>query len=1039
MIKKNILSSLKQYVSMLMAIVIFSFCTTSNVLALHDIAREQLYTVKTVNSSKVFNSTMGELNPYPYFGIGDPSTSGDMSIEITNPFCLAYIAVFLIAMYAGNLAVKIVAVVALIALVAVIYGVTKQKLKDFEICGADWLVWGYKDSDAEGDYENIRKYYPEKGAFKGSKKWIAEECVKNTNECMQVCESGRSQCEGEACITYPDKNENCYLDTNFIKERSGKQEGQYYLGMEDRLFREFFYDGEEIATPNCIDPREEVKGYDIYNTKDGVTKAEDRKQVYYFRGTEPANYACDRFLLEKKTEDDEFDKAYKCCINESSKLCIFDKDNSDGGSGLSGFIGDITTFASGSSKYGNFCETSTSSIKMCTISSYIIKVERGMDDDNKFCASTWSLCPYNLNLQKGTEKSLGFDLQESYSTSGEYTVIDECYDTEKKETLFCKGRAKNFYQLNRHCAYINEFSDQKNEITRYSPYIDKACINMVGSSHNTEGYKSYDGYQPAPNIYAGSFSAPLVECITETMKNLLFNRAGHTECLGDELPGPNETCLSSTKYVKNENFNSNNKYASPTTNLLKAIGGLIRIALVIMMMLYGWSILINAGKIETKDVLVMLVKMMFVLGFSANTTWYTYVYNLTYSLMDTFSSLTTKITFDMTTSITGQLVHDDGCYFGNSNEFMGTENENKVEKIADNNYYKYPNAKKYVMFFDTLDCKVQKYLGMSNLGSTSKILQMVAMSFLWPFNAGLYLMVASAIFMFFTISLLIKSALLFMKNALALGIFLYIAPLCIPGILFKKTTIFFNQWLTFVISNCLQPMLYFAYISMAIGIIDQYVLGNAMYVGHGKSKQLVCGYACIAKETSSVLDENGGYIKNNIVINYIQGRNNKKLINESQEACLQNEGTTDFIDLKDNSVLCFIESFNWGPVSIMQPFGIFISMVKENFVGNFIMLLRVAFLLLILDAGLGMVSKFTDGIIGNKGQTPASLDKKVGTFHLAAEALDTGKMAKRFASGAGKKMLDKFKTRKAALDNPDEEASEKRGETDTSKNDGDNK
>ena len=44
------------------------------------------------------------------------------------------------------------------------------------------------------------------------------------------------------------------------------------------------------------------------------------------------------------------------------------------------------------------------------------------------------------------------------------------------------------------------------------------------------GYKSYNGYETMFGRYQ-TFTAPAVECITETLKNFLFNRAGHTKCL----------------------------------------------------------------------------------------------------------------------------------------------------------------------------------------------------------------------------------------------------------------------------------------------------------------------------------------------------------------------------------------------------------------------------------------------------------------------------------------------------------------------------
>ncbi|GMO57216.1 MAG: hypothetical protein Ta2D_02910 [Rickettsiales bacterium] len=1007
---------LKQYISIVMSIVTFTFFATSNVLAVHDVAQPVTYSVNKVGGENVFLSKMPNLKFLPYFGISedpDSAFNGDMNIELLNPWCLPYIALFLVCLVASNLVVKLIAFLALIAIVAIVYSIAYQKLGDFEICGADWTTWGYDDIEEDTSILNsITLKYPQKGAFKGSKKWIADYCVKDTKKCLEWCQT-KAKCSKRDCLEFPRGEEQCFLSTSFMAERD-------YLDMRDKLYREHFYNGEEIPTTNCNDPRKEAKTYD-------VNRSGSVKQVYYFRGNELANYACDRFLVldDNPTVEmrKEFDEAYKCCLNESKKVCVRDMNNSqkDDIEDTGDIVGDaiaegFTDFFSGKSmagwlggdsKVGYFCETSEiiGMSNPCKVGSIYLNVNKGQDD-GKYCVSTWSLCPYNVNLQKGTEKRLSFKLQDKYK-NGVLTIEDECYDETKDETLSCKGRAKNFYQIDRHCTYVIPYADRVDEPEDYSPYIDKACINMVGSSHNSQGYAYYNGYEIAPNIFPSSFTAPLVECITETMKNFLYNRSGHTRCAAGELASSDETCPdSSVMFKRHEDFNKSLKYDSPTIKLVRSIQGLIKIMMAIMIMLYGWSILLEAGKVETKDLLIMLVKMVVVLGFTADNWWYSTIYQFVYTTSDHMSSLTSKIIFDDTIDLMGKLVHDDGCFFGDIQDFLGTKNESQIDKMPDNNYRKYPANQRYVMFFDTLDCKIERYLGASNLGSGWKIVQLVAGTFIWPFNFSLYLMVGSLVFMLFVVSFSIRAVLLFTKNAISLGLFLFLAPMCIPGILFKKTKPFFDNWLKMVVNSCLQPMIYFAYISFSLSIIDKYMLGSSMYIGSGKSKQLVCGYACVATIEDTMLDADGGFQTSKVVLDYIQNRKDKNMINEATTACRNYQGQTEFVDLRRGSVLCFMEELNMSSgITILQPFGIFISIFSgaSEFIDSLIMLLKVAFLMLVLDAVLDMIPTIIDTIVSDKGLVKSSIDSKVSTFKLAKDAMDYSKMGKGMIKGFAKK------------------------------------
>jgi hypothetical protein len=983
---------IKQYFSCFVIVLLFTFGTFGNVYALKDKATEQVYSVSGGDGNYRFNSSMPALNPMIYLGLAEDTDlgkvfNGDMTIELTNPLCLAYIALFFVAMYAGNPAVQGIAVLALVAVVSFIYSIAVSKYDSYEMCGADWYVWG--TSNTTGDVGNIKTHYPTLGPYKGSWAWIAKKCVKDLNSCLEDCASKKECSNTKSCLESDDA---CYIDTEFVKRD--------YLDMRDKLYREFIYNGRELPSENCDDPRVEAKGYDV--NRDGSFK-----QLYYFRGTDPANYACDRFLVDEidsnwftsngVSNSDIYNEGhpYGCCLKESKRICINQKDVSN--DNFFTKMSNTVASAFGGSAFKqktNYCDTDSN---FCVVEGGIIlEVKKGSNSNDKYCINTWSLCPYNFNIQKGTEAVLDFKLSEDLKTDskGNYIIEDECYDDVEKKSLSCKGRPKNFYQLDRHCTYLSPYKDSPEEVQTYSPYFDKACINMVGSSHNTEGYASYRGYGKALTKYSSSFSAPFVECLTETMKNFLYNRAGHTRCADtSKFPSSEEVCDGEILYQKGEDFYKTGAFDSPISRLLTYIRRLIMISVGIMVMLFGWQILLKGGSLETKEFYFLLLKIAIVLSFTFDEWWSKQLFNLVFSATDTFSTMASKISLDTTVSLGGDLVKDDGCYFGNVRDLIGSNVENVVGKLPENNYYEYPGDKRYVQFFDTLDCKVQKYLRISMFGSTPKILGMVAAAFIWPFNIGLYILVGSLIFMLFIINFIIKAVYMFVTCAIGMTLLMYISPMIIPCILFKKTKGMFDKWLSTLMTFILQPFMLFAYISMSIAIIDKYTLGDAIYVGRGRGKQLMCGHACLIRKTSDVLNENGTFDTSSIIIDYLADRSNNNKINQLSATCRSYEGDTEVIDLKRNSVLCFIDEYSISNNGFLNSIGIFIPSLFDVELGDLIALIRVAFLLLILNSALGTVPTVIKVIIGSAGIHDTGLQSD--PFHVAKKIFDYAKTIKR--------------------------------------------
>ncbi len=936
---------IKNFISIFILTTTLSTTFISSAFALADRPLQQSYDVRTTSDGvNIFKTTLPALNANLYLS---ETKGGDLTIDLTNTYCTTYAAIYAVAMYFGNAVVRLSATATLLVMAAVIYGVARTAYNNFELCGADWLVWGSDlDFGAESAsvLKDVNRYYPTKGAFGGSIKYDVITCNREIERCNR-------------------------LDKDFM-EKTGNRT---YLTINDRVFRERLYNGVEIQNPNCTDPREEAKNYDVNQGKTTFP------QLYYMRGSDMGNYACERFLQYKTSDGDKFDEAYECCKQASKSVCIMDKRS---------VMGDA------SGMVGNFCSIDD---EKCWVNGIQLEIfESTTGNPGKYCARTYSLCPYNFNLQHGTEKKKFFDKESSVDSENNVTTEDECYDNATDQPLPCQGKIKNFYQYDRHCVIVEEYPDQPFvDLNTYAPFIDKSCINLVGSSHNTTGYASYEGYQRIFKTYR-SFTAPIAECLSETLKNVLTNTAGHTKCKGLDkndtniFPDEGEDCSKKggAAFTKGDDLFEAMGSKSPTIRLLEAIHGLIMLTLTIMIVIYGYGILTNSVKLDRKSMVIMMLKVVIVVSFSANDWWYKQIFMFTYGFSNTFSMITSKFGFDDTKDQQGNYIKYDGCYFGDINDILSKEDNELITlpEGDENNYWEYPADRRYVAFFDSIDCKINKYLGAAITLDAPNLLMTLAISLLWPFNIGIYLAAATFLLAFFVINFAIKAVYIFVASSIAMSIMLYVSPIMIPCILFKRTKGIFDKWLKNLISFALQPMVLFLFVGVAITIMDKYTLGEGIFKGKGLDKELVCGYSCT--------DESGA------ILDYTGDRGSSALEKFTTTCGSDGNDNIKIVDLKRNSPLCFLSNMTSSPWSLLHSFGLFLPMITDVILSDVISLLRVAFLFFILTQALEMIPGIASNLTGGK-KLPGT--KEGNPFDIYRKVVDIGKFISKGARGATRK------------------------------------
>jgi type IV secretory pathway VirB6-like protein len=582
-------------------------------------------------------------------------------------------------------------------------------------------------------------------------------------------------------------------------------------------YREWVYGGKEVednpenGTEKCIDP----------NSKN--------PQRYYFRGLLPANFLCEKYnplYTGKSTEDDK--KAYKCCLERSQNYICLEK-------------GEINKATINSHEYV-FCKGNSK----CTFRNNVAVVFEAYkrDNDRVICAKSYSLCPYNFSVGGGS-------VYQDYYLDGKYVdgafipispkkIKDKnCGSESEIRDPNCAinskaGKLKNYCQFFTHCTILGNkpyFPD----VDLLSPYYSKACIDFIGDSQNgvtktvNSGGQTYNG-----GLLLGqqtNFSAPIVQCLKETMANIFTNTFGHSKCLDGTFGDSNNECFNDN-YISFQKGSTQVQYKvgnkvkeiSFFEKLQKRLKIIINIVLVISITLFGFKLLSGNIDLENrKDFLIYLIKIAIVVYFVNGNAWKTVFFDGIYNGSNEIS----RIFFKLQTNN-----ERDSCNFGYQYRLSGKDAATTggvttpavLPGTLINSTAIYPQGKEYLMIWDTLDCKIMKYMNYKPGSNSTVVFSLIVAAF---FTGGIGVVVSFSVLIiaFTLISATIRAMHIFISSAFAIIIYVFISPIIIPLVLFEKTKSIFDAWLTHLISFSLSPIVLFAYLSIFITLSEQIIFG----------------------------------------------------------------------------------------------------------------------------------------------------------------------------------------------------------------------
>ncbi|GHU26191.1 hypothetical protein FACS1894152_0280 [Bacilli bacterium] len=930
------------------------------------------------------------------------------------------------------------------------------------MCGDEWFTYGnsiLEEEKLEGlnnysiSINDIRRYFPTRGSFNGSYSYDLNKCFVDN--------------EVSAC-------QKIFRDDTITNDESTENNITSKMSLVNKPYRELFYEGVEFSYDGCVDPRPERQQYNSAGTN-------KRSQLYYFRGSDVANFACERFQTDNSQE---YADAFHCCMEASLKLicikaqvgsaphqythkmceigwgpskCKINHTAVEGGVKVNRTAADppINTAdpapadkvseaeAQRSDNRANFCpklrtntigdtricptscdsETTCRTVGTSCLKAYQeyksncsaddsipfssstedagtegekykvtkLKIRESQFEKNKYCVETYNYCPYNFRIMGGSEqygqdfipsyesghkvkeegdvyvedtksdavKQYNVDYNCTFDEDGNRHCMGKCAENngDEEEIYACYNKPSNFCQIDRHCTKVHTLVEV--EETADSPYIDVACLNHVGSSHNFTNYAV--GVAGTSSRSTRLLTAPLVECMVETIKNMLLNRAGHTKCVDPrETPLESGECeKTNTVYKRGQYLDGMPEYQNTFRKLKRFLIGVVKAVMALAVMLYGYNIIILQKGTKPEELMKFILKLICVSYFSMSVRWIPPIFDGVYKVYNIVTAFAMRIVMadeiirDMESGKdidpydpigNPKSVKYSGCYFSK-------------HTLINNNFDRYGD-RQYLAVFDTLDCKISRYFGYYTARIDNPPIVAIFIAGIFTFGLAI-LMILPFILMFVALLFFaIKASYMFISSSLTITILLFLSPILIPMMLFERTKGFFDKWIKQIIINVMSPLFLFMSLSLFFVVFDKYYVADAIFKGKREPiRDVFCGEIC----------------KIGTRVWYIGGKRADK--EKARGTCTASRG--EVINLKLKAPICVTQ--HGSDVQVDTGIGIINFLVKDfaglpglrlQMAGFFTMFIDIIFLLILIfifDQLGEYVNKMSEQIVGGKG------------------------------------------------------------------------
>lgn len=719
------------------------------------------------------------------------------------------------------------------------------------------------------------------------------------------------------------------------------------LNFSDKTYREWYYNGKEFED-NPVNG--ETPCYDITDAAYKQRNGNYPKQKYYLRGLGAGNFNCKKYLQYiipggRKLEGftlEEAKTAYSCCASRSREyICIDYHTARDSSIKTEGAI---------------FCKSGS----RCTIDGITFEAYP-RDNDRLVCAKTYSLCPYNFSIGGGSDVCDYYRDGIWDSNSKNWKMITEektkdgqCSPTEDSEIRNpdCSynnkaGKCRNYCQYLTNCTTTTDITFRYNS-SLTTPYASEACLNFAGDSQNGVGFGG-DALGSQRH-----FTAPIVQCVKETLENLFFNRVGHSQCLNyGEYPDSEGVCPNNKYVTKGEfTYKKGNKVSDTSffAMVQSKLSLIVKVTLSLSITFLGLKILVMKTDIRNKkEILTYVLKIGIILYFATGDAWQSLFFKGVYGA----SSEISKIVFKVNNYSDPE--KRDGCQFISSVASDGKDISSSIT---------YPAGKDYLSVWDTLDCKIARYLGFGPEASYANIAALIFSSF-FTGSIGLYFSISILIFGLMLIAASIRALHIFLASSISIIVMVFVSPIAFLALLFDRTKSIFDQWLKELLGFCLQPIILFAYLAIFITIMDKALVGSATFNGVGPNKMMSCSSYCADR--------------NDVRVPYI---------NNVAPKC--EEKGQHVVDPMDDSAACLLNFSDFGTFPGLEIIGISIKNAINLFSSNpkerILTILRAALVIYILYEFMDQIPLIAADMFGGRG-LPESKANALQMFKSIAGAM----------------------------------------------------
>lgn len=681
---------------------------------------------------------------------------------------------------------------AAIASLAIIWDIARKSFETYKICGESYKIW-VKDTE---------------GVFKREDSNFAK-CLKKSfgnNATFSVSANDPQYNLGSGDMLVFRKyrqlvtsNSNCDKLANPSGVANPLPTDVKNPSLENEYYRQYLFGGVEVQDRGpgaCDNPKDDLSKGEKWKDNLGYNDSQFEKQVYYYRGSGMApNYACDRFL-SRGNKNAQGLKAFNCCNERSqNSVCI------------EGKLGDYIFC----SKTGGECKT----IEQSGYPSIKFDIFESIAEPNYLCAKSYTVCPYDFNVGGGTDVKDLYAMRPSIVT--------------------------NFCQYMRHCikkpekARINYFDGD-------TFFLAESCRDLIGDSQLLFNITNLH-FSP---VKSRNFSAPIVQCLKESLENNFFQISGSTICRDlNETPVNNKCPKSGEVQVKGQKVG-----LTIFQKLQNNFRYIVKLALVLSVVIFGYQVLIAAPEmyINKKTIMLFLIKFGLVSFFVLGNAWQGFFVNY---ILKISSDLST-IVFQPESAVRGDST--DGCEFPKYNyQKLRKAKTDGFSSVATEikNSPSYPPGNEYLRIWDTLDCKVSRAIGYGPDASTANLAKMIFSGFISG-PLGITFFFAAFAYGFLLISIVLRAIQITIMSLLGVILLIYVSPLTITCVLFERTKGIFENWWKQLLGFILQPMILFAYLGLLFTVFDNAFIGDARFKNSAGGYNLIPEIDCEPYNSSGI-------------------------------------------------------------------------------------------------------------------------------------------------------------------------------------------